>query len=64
MSKNINIKKKICQSQKGNRLDQALSFMLPNYSRSCIKKWILGKNVMMNNLIVTKPKKKFLEMKK
>lgn len=63
MSKIIEFSKLICKSQKGKRLDQAISFMLPHYSRSCIKKWIIEKKVMINNITVQKPKKKSLGMK-
>ncbi|MFQ1017320.1 23S rRNA pseudouridine(1911/1915/1917) synthase RluD [Gilliamella sp. BG7] len=48
------------QSQLGMRLDQALSELFPDYSRSRIKDWITNNKVAVNNVIVNKPKEKVL----
>ncbi|URJ29258.1 23S rRNA pseudouridine(1911/1915/1917) synthase RluD [Blochmannia endosymbiont of Camponotus modoc] len=47
-------------SQSGKRLDCVLSELLPNYSRSKIKCWILSKKVNVNNQTVIIPKKKMM----
>lgn len=44
--------------QSGQRLDYALSLLLPKYSRSKIKRWIISKRVKVNNKIILVPKKK------
>lgn len=46
--------------QSGQRLDYALSTLLPDYSRSQIKRWILSKKVKVNSEIVFVPKKKMM----
>ncbi|CAJ0991084.1 23S rRNA pseudouridine(1911/1915/1917) synthase RluD [Pantoea sp. Nvir] len=50
----------VSQSQLGQRLDQALAELFPDYSRSCIKKWILNRQVNVNGRVIDKPKKKVL----
>ncbi|URJ25261.1 23S rRNA pseudouridine(1911/1915/1917) synthase RluD [Candidatus Blochmannia ocreatus (nom. nud.)] len=55
-------------SHSGERLDYALAKILPNYSRSKIKSWILSHKVSINKIISTIPKKKitggeFVEIK-
>lgn len=47
-----------CQS--GQRLDQVLAALLPSYSRSQMKSWILNKKVIVNNQISMLPKRKML----
>lgn len=47
-------------SQSGKRLDCVLSELLPNYSRSQIKCWILSKKVSVNNQTIIIPKKKMM----
>lgn len=47
-------------SQFGQRLDHALSVLLSNHSRSQIKKWIISKQVKVDNRIITVPKKKVI----
>ncbi|CAD83700.1 pseudouridine synthase (pseudouridines 1911, 1915, 1917 in 23S RNA) [Candidatus Blochmanniella floridana] len=44
--------------QSGYRLDYILSKLLPQYSRSQIKHWILNKKVVVNNQVSTLPRKK------
>lgn len=46
--------------QSGQRLDCALSMLLPNYSRSQIKRWIISERVKVDNKIVVIPRKKML----
>lgn len=48
------------KSQSGKRLDCVLSELLPIYSRSKIKCWILSKKVNVNNQTVIIPKKKMI----
>lgn len=55
----IKLQKKISVSQIGNRLDTAITNTFINYSRSCIKRWILKGYVKVNNKIINIPKKKF-----
>ncbi|MDF7667300.1 23S rRNA pseudouridine(1911/1915/1917) synthase RluD [Orbaceae bacterium ESL0727] len=47
-------------TQLGMRLDQALSELFPDYSRSRIKEWILNESVKVNGKVVNKPKEKML----
>lgn len=56
----LNLITEINQTQLGMRLDQALSELFPDYSRSRIKEWILNGSVKVNEIIVTKPKEKVL----
>ncbi|WWP02570.1 MAG: 23S rRNA pseudouridine(1911/1915/1917) synthase RluD [Candidatus Dasytiphilus stammeri] len=44
----------------GKRLDKILAKLFPKYSRSCLKKWIIEKRVMVNGFIIDKPKIKML----
>ncbi|WWO96921.1 MAG: 23S rRNA pseudouridine(1911/1915/1917) synthase RluD [Candidatus Dasytiphilus stammeri] len=46
----------IFQSQLGQRLDEILVSLFPQYSRSCIQKWIKQKLVTINGTIIQKPK--------
>ncbi|TKI08908.1 23S rRNA pseudouridine(1911/1915/1917) synthase RluD [Martelella alba] len=48
------------ESQLGQRLDQALAEMFPDYSRSRIKAWILEDRVRVNGAVTTTPKEKVL----
>lgn len=48
------------QTQLGTRLDQALSELFPDYSRSRIKDWIINNKVTVNGVIVNKPKEKVM----
>lgn len=56
----LRLSTEIEQSQLGMRLDQALSELFPDYSRSRIKDWITNNKVAVNNIIVNKPKEKVL----
>lgn len=44
----------------GKRLDQIISKIFPQYSRSCLKNWILMNHVYVNGCIENKPNKKIL----
>lgn len=44
--------------QSGQRLDQVLSQLLPDCSRSQIKRWILNRKIVVNNQVSLLPKKK------
>ena len=56
----LKLTSEIEQTQLGMRLDQALSELFPDYSRSRIKEWIVNNKVLVNNNIVNKPKDKVL----
>ncbi len=59
MAQQIKLNATVFESQLGERLDQALAKLFPDYSRSDIKKWILDYRVQINGKIINKPKKKF-----
>lgn len=46
--------------QSGQRLDQVLAEIFPNYSRSRIKDWIINGLVRVNGQVMAVPKKKCL----
>ncbi len=50
----------VSENQLGQRLDQALAEMFPDYSRSRIKEWILDQRVLVNGKVCDKPKEKVL----
>lgn len=56
----LKLSTEIEQTQLGMRLDQALSELFPDYSRSRIKEWIVNNKVTVNGIIVNKPKEKVL----
>lgn len=56
----LKLSTEIEQTQLGMRLDQALSELFPDYSRSRIKEWIVNNKVTVNGMIVNKPKEKVL----
>lgn len=56
----LKLSTEIEQTQLGTRLDQALSELFPDYSRSRIKDWIVNNNVTVNGIIVNKPKEKVM----
>lgn len=60
MSQQIQLVATVENSQLGQRLDQALAELFPDYSRSRIKEWILADCVKVNNQIVNKPREKVL----
>ncbi|VFP87899.1 23S rRNA pseudouridine(1911/1915/1917) synthase RluD [Candidatus Erwinia haradaeae] len=58
MRKKIKLNAKVSLLQLGQRLDQTLKELFPNYSRSFLKAWILNQCVSVNGSIVDKAKKK------
>lgn len=60
MAQEIQLTATIDESQLGQRLDQALAELFPDYSRSRIKEWILDDRVQVNGRLVNKPKEKML----
>ena len=60
MSQQIRLNATVADSQLGQRLDQALVELFPDYSRSRIKEWILDNRVQVNDKIINKPKEKML----
>lgn len=60
MVRHQHITSTVNKSQFGQRLDQVLAKLLPNYSRSRIKTWILDGKVRVNGRITMVPKKKML----
>lgn len=60
MAKKLQLNTTVAESQLGQRLDQALAELFPDYSRSRIKKWILAGQVMVNGKKINKPKERVL----
>lgn len=60
MSQQVQLTATVAESQLGQRLDQALAELFPDYSRSRIKEWILEERVSVNGQIIAKPKEKVL----
>ncbi|MER2494459.1 23S rRNA pseudouridine(1911/1915/1917) synthase RluD [Catenovulum sediminis] len=44
----------------GSRLDQAISELFPEYSRSKLKEWLLAGNITVDGVVITKPREKVL----
>ncbi|AEW44356.1 ribosomal large subunit pseudouridine synthase D [Serratia symbiotica str. 'Cinara cedri'] len=60
MVQQVQITLTVRTSQLGKRLDQAVAELMPDYSRSCIKEWIVGNKVQVNGKVVNKTKTKVL----
>jgi 23S rRNA pseudouridine1911/1915/1917 synthase len=60
MAQQVQLTATVAESQLGQRLDQALAELFPDYSRSRIKEWILDDRVKVNGKIINKPKEKVL----
>jgi len=60
MAQLVQLTATVSENQLGQRLDQALAEMFPDYSRSRIKEWILDQRVQVNGKICDKPKEKVL----
>lgn len=60
MAQQVQLTATVTESQLGQRLDQALAELFPDYSRSRIKEWILEDRVSVNGIIINKPKEKVL----
>ncbi|PSJ42703.1 23S rRNA pseudouridine(1911/1915/1917) synthase RluD [Zobellella endophytica] len=60
MSQQIELNGVVADHQYGQRLDQALAEMFPDYSRSRIKTWIQQDQVRLDGQVVSKPREKVL----
>lgn len=60
MAQLVQLTATVSEAQLGQRLDQTLAELFPDYSRSRIKEWILDRRVSVNGAIVDKPKEKVL----
>ncbi|QJC30112.1 hypothetical protein GJT84_02080 [Enterobacteriaceae endosymbiont of Plateumaris sericea] len=56
----IKLNATVYKSDSGMRLDIFLAKKFLQFSRSQIKNWIINNNIKINNIIINKPKKKFL----
>ncbi|HHP5923175.1 TPA: S4 domain-containing protein, partial [Klebsiella pneumoniae] len=56
MAQRVQLTATVTENQLGQRLDQALAELFPDYSRSRIKEWILDQRVLVNGTIGDKPK--------
>jgi len=61
MTQEINLKSEITATQTGQRLDQTLAGLFPDYSRTRIKEWIQAGWVYIDGAVSTKPREKVLE---
>lgn len=61
MTQEINLKSEITSIQTGQRLDQTLASLFPDYSRTRIKEWILSGAVFIDGVVTDKPRIKVLE---
>lgn len=62
MTQEINLKSEISATQTGQRLDQALAELFPDYSRTRIKEWILANCIFVDGNLVNKPREKVFEL--
>lgn len=60
MAQNIKLSATLDETCPGQRLDQVLADLFPDYSRSRLKCWILAGQVRVNGVIHDKPKAKML----
>ncbi|MEJ2764104.1 23S rRNA pseudouridine(1911/1915/1917) synthase RluD [Photobacterium sp. MCCC 1A19761] len=60
MAQQIELTNTVNESQLGQRLDQALAELYPDYSRSRIKEWILDGKVSVDGEVVKKPRTKMM----
>lgn len=60
MAQRVQLNATVSENQLGQRLDQALAELFPDYSRSRIKEWILDQRVLVNGSVSDKPKEKVL----
>lgn len=60
MAQQVQLTATVAETQLGQRLDQALAELFPDYSRSRIKEWILEDRVQVNGKTINKPKEKVL----
>lgn len=60
MAQQVQLTATVAESQLGQRLDQALAELFPDYSRSRIKEWILDGRIRIDGNVIDKPKEKVL----
>jgi 23S rRNA pseudouridine1911/1915/1917 synthase len=60
MAQQIELKNRVKESQLGQRLDQAISELFSEYSRSRHKEWLLKGNVFVDGVVATKPRLKVM----
>ncbi len=60
MAQQLELRSTVSVEQLGQRLDQALAELFPDYSRSRIKEWILADKVMVNGELANKPRLKMM----
>ncbi|WP_413113769.1 23S rRNA pseudouridine(1911/1915/1917) synthase RluD [Thaumasiovibrio sp. DFM-14] len=60
MAQQIELTEIVNPSQLGQRLDQALAELFPDYSRSRIKEWIVSDKVTVDGVVVNKPRIKVM----
>lgn len=60
MAQQVQLTATVSEAQLGQRLDQILAELFPDYSRSRIKEWILARRVSVNGIVIDKPKEKML----
>ncbi|MDD1783005.1 23S rRNA pseudouridine(1911/1915/1917) synthase RluD [Enterovibrio sp. ZSDZ35] len=60
MAQQLELSSTVNESQLGQRLDQALAELFPDYSRSRIKEWILADKVSVDGEVVNKPRVKMM----
>ncbi|WP_087019099.1 23S rRNA pseudouridine(1911/1915/1917) synthase RluD [Thaumasiovibrio subtropicus] len=60
MAQQIELTATVAPSQLGQRLDQALAELFPDYSRSRIKDWILEERVFLEGELCAKPRHKVM----
>ncbi|PIJ50519.1 23S rRNA pseudouridine(1911/1915/1917) synthase [Erwinia sp. OLTSP20] len=60
MAQQVQLTATVSESQLGQRLDQALAELFPDYSRSRIKEWILDGRIRVNGTVADTPKVKVL----
>ncbi|MFD2178608.1 23S rRNA pseudouridine(1911/1915/1917) synthase RluD [Veronia pacifica] len=60
MAQQIQLTSTVKDSQLGQRLDQALAELFPDYSRSRIKEWVLADKVTVDGIVANKPRVKMM----
>ena len=60
MSQQIELNGVVADNQYGQRLDQTLADMFPDYSRTRIKTWIQQDQVLLDGKVANKPREKVL----
>lgn len=60
MTEKITLTGTLPQTAIGSRLDQAISELFPEYSRSRLKEWLLAGHITVDGVVATKPREKVL----